>query len=190
MTESIHKTTSNGARTGIREATSSRHMSYPELRVGAERYQQDMTRFPILTYEQTMVAVCAFQTGQCFDDLRLHPLFASPLQAEESRYSQDTDDRIRQPTASCQELFAESPSIDMLVAFGRFDLVKKLGDKYRRMYAGFSLLLETYYTNALIHVIPALVRDYKPVEGATFDGYVSVGLMRSLEKLVENVSSV
>ncbi len=63
MTERIRKTTSHGARTGIREATSSRQMSYPELCVGAERYQQDMTRFPILTYEQTMVAVFAFQSG-------------------------------------------------------------------------------------------------------------------------------
>jgi hypothetical protein len=145
-----------------------------------------MTRFPLLNYEQTMVAVCAFQSGQCVDDLRSHPLFASRLQAEESRYYQDTDDRFRQPTASYQELFAQSPSIDMLVAFGRFDLVKKLGEKYRRLYAGFSLPLETYYTNALLHVIPAMVRDYKPVAGSTFDGYVSVGLMRSLEKLVES----
>jgi len=145
-----------------------------------------MTRFPILTYEQTMVAVFAFQSGQSVDDLKSHPLFASRLQAEESRYYQETDDRFCQSTASFQELFAESPSIDMLVAFGRFDLVKKLGEKYRRLYAGFPLPLETYYTNALLHVIPALVRDYNPVEGATFDGYVSVGLMRSLEKLVES----
>src|SRR5438034_7771480 len=118
MTESIRKTTSNAARAGIREAASSRQMSYPELRVGAERYQQDMTRFPILTYEQTMVAVFAFQSGQSVDDLRSHPLFASHLKAEESRYFQDRHDRFRQPTASYQELFAESPSIDMLVAFG------------------------------------------------------------------------
>ena len=63
MTERTLKTTSNAARTGRREAISSQHLSYPELRVGAERYQQDMTRFPILTYEQTMVAVFAFQSG-------------------------------------------------------------------------------------------------------------------------------
>ena len=186
MTERIRKTTSNAARTGIREAISSQQVSYPELRVGAERYQQDMTRFPILSSEQTMIAVFAFQSGQSVHDLKLHPLFASRLQAEESRYSHDTYDRFRQPTASYQELFAQSPGIDMLVAFGRFDLVKKLGEKYTRLYAGFPLPIETYYTNALVHVIPALVRDYKPVEGATFDGYVWVGLMRELEKLVES----
>ena len=83
MTESIRKPRSNAARTGRREAASSQHISYPELRVGAERYQQDMTRFPILTYEQTMVAVFAFQSGQSVDDLKSHPLFASRLQAEE-----------------------------------------------------------------------------------------------------------
>src|SRR5438094_10453940 len=120
-----------------------------------------------------MVALSAFQSGQCVDDLRSYPVFVSLLQAEESRYSQETNDRFRQPTASYQELFAESPGIDMLVAFGRFDLVKKLGDKYRRMYTSFPLPIETYYTNALLHVIPAMVRDYQPVEGATFDGYVS-----------------
>src|SRR5436309_967195 len=117
MTESTCKTTSNAVRTGIREVTSSRHLSYPELRVGAERYQQDMTRFPILTYEQTMIGVCAFQSGQSVDDLRSHPLFASRLHAEESRYYHNTDERLREPTASYQELFAQSPSIDMLVAF-------------------------------------------------------------------------
>src|SRR5437867_5932022 len=109
MTESTRKPRSNAARTGIREAASSRHLSYPELRVGAERYQQDMTRFPVLTYEQTMIAVCAFQSGQCVDDLRSHPSFAPRLQAEESRYFQDTYDRFRQPTVSYQELFAQSP---------------------------------------------------------------------------------
>ncbi len=186
MTESIRKTPLNAVRTGVREATSSRQISYPELHVGAERYQQDMAHFPLLTYEQSLVAVFAFQSGQSVDDLRSHPLFASHLKAEESRYFQDRHDRFRQPTASYQELFAQSPSIDMLVAFGRFDLVKKLGEKYTRLYAGFPLPIETYYTNALVHVIPALVRDYKPVEGATFDGYVRVGLMRELEKLVES----
>ena len=85
MTERMQTTPSNAARTGRCEATTSRQISYPELRVGVEGYQQDMTRFPILTYEQTLVAVSAFQSGQCVDDLRSHPLFASHLQAEERR---------------------------------------------------------------------------------------------------------
>jgi hypothetical protein len=172
--------------TGIREAASSRSISYPDLCVGAKRYQQEMTRFPILTCAQTMAAVFAFQHGQSIDDLRLHPLFAAHLQAEERRSSQDTSYRFRKPTASYRELFAESPSIDMLVALGRFDLVKKLGEKYSRLYAGFPLPLETYYTNALYFVFPTMVRDYQLVEGATFDTYITVGLKRSLEKLVES----
>ena len=75
--------------TQVRETASSKRVSYPDLCVGAERYRQDMTRFPILSSEQTLTAVFAFQSGSSVDRLRSHTLFAPHLQAEEKRYYQD-----------------------------------------------------------------------------------------------------
>jgi hypothetical protein len=176
--------------TKVRETTFSQRVSYPDLCVGAERYQQDMTRFPILSYEQTLAAVFAFQSGSSVDRLRSHTLFAPHLQAEEKRYYQDENYRFQRPTASFRELFAESPNIDFLVAFGRFDLVQKWGEKYTRAYASLTLPIEKYYSDALYWVIPNMVGRYVPVEDATFDMYVSIGLKRLLEKVVEKEITV
>jgi hypothetical protein len=150
--------------TKVPETTSSKRVSYSDLYVGVERYQQDMTRFPILSYEQTLAAVFAFQSGSSVDRLRSHTLFAPHLQAEEKQYYQDENYRFQRPTASFRELFAESPSIDFLVALGRFDLVQKWGEKYTRAYAGLTLPIEKYYSDALYWLIPNMVGKYVQVE--------------------------
>lgn len=143
-----------------------------------------MKRYPALSREQTEAALVALCSRQSLSDLRTHPLFALQFEQEE-RDLQKPGVLNAPPLRSYHQLFADSPTIANLVAFGNFPTVLHWVEKFRLTYRGLPLALEEFMQDALFKIVPEAAQRYEPMRGASFTSYLSNMLIWRLNGLVD-----
>ncbi len=151
---------------------------------GIEGYVAHMKRYPVLSREQTEVALSALQSGTSLDGLREHALFKPHLEKERQALL-DPKNYYASPIRSYHQLFADSPTIGNLVAFGNFPTVLYWVEQFRTTYNGLPLALEEFMQDALFKIVPEEARRYVPTQGASFTSYISNMLIWRLDGLVD-----
>jgi DNA-directed RNA polymerase specialized sigma24 family protein len=144
-----------------------------------------MKRYPVLTRQQTEEgALLVLRNGGSLQDLRAHVLFQPHLE-KEKRERCDPKMYRASPVRSYEQLFADSPTIGNLVAFGNFPTLFYWVRQYATTYKGLPLDLEEFMQQALVKFIPDAARSYAPERGAPFKKYISTMLMWKLADLVD-----
>ncbi len=154
------------------------------LPTGIDGYVAAMKRYPVLSREQTEAALVALRSEQSLCDLRTHPLFAPHLAQEEADLLNNPNVYNAPPLRSYRQLFADSPGIENLVAFGNFPIVLHWATKFQTTYNGLPLALEEFMQDALVKIVPEEARRYEPMQGASFTSYISTMLRWRLDNLV------
>src|SRR5438105_9458191 len=91
---------------------------------GIEGYAAYMKRYPVLISEQTEAALFTLRSRQSLHELRSHTLFAPHLAHEERDLLNNPHVSNGSPVRSYRQLFADSPTIGQLVAFGNFPTLR------------------------------------------------------------------
>src|SRR5438046_4419382 len=102
-------------RAGIREAK-----SLPSVRPGIEGYADGMNMFPRLKEWENQIALQALREGKTVNELRRITPFRQYLGVDKRAHQAGE----HSPFSSFTSLFAESPSIDMLVSLGNFHPIR------------------------------------------------------------------
>jgi DNA-directed RNA polymerase specialized sigma24 family protein len=150
---------------------------------GIDGYSAAMKRYPALSREQTEAALEALRSGQSLHDLWAHALFAPHLAQEERDLLNNPSVYHAPPVRSYRQLFADSPTIENLVAFGTFPTVLQWVKKFQTTYNGLPLELEEFMQDALYTIVPEAARRYEPAQGASFANYISTMLRWRLDNL-------
>ncbi len=160
-----------GTERGKRPPVSLDHQgSVPSVESGLRGYLQRMRQYPTFTPEQNALALEVLQKGGSMETLRALSSFSSP-----SKEKQD----------SFNLLFATCTSLEMVIAYGNFPLIRKWGMQYTRAYPNLAPFpLEEYFQDALWKHVPESVRTYLPGWGTAFTTWVSNKLIWELEHLV------
>jgi DNA-directed RNA polymerase specialized sigma24 family protein len=150
---------------------------------GIDGYIAAMKRYPALSREQTEAALEALRSGQRLDTLRSHTLFAPHLAQEEADLLNNPSVYHAPPLRSYRQLFADSPGIENLVAFGTFPTVHYWVKKFQTTYNGLPLAIEEFMQDALYKIVPEEVRRFDPAQGTSFISYISTMLRWRLDNL-------
>lgn len=147
------------SRRGTREA-----QQIPTIRPGIEGYADGMRIFPRLKEWENQIALHTLREGKTVQDLRNITPF---------RQYVGVDRRARlageqSPFSSFTSLFAESPSIDMLVSFGNFHTIRTVTWTLAKQYPGLHLPLEQFFQDALSKIVPYQAQAYDPSRGSSF----------------------
>lgn len=169
----------------MRRVEAKNRISPDSLPSGIEGYAAYMKRYPRLRPEQTEAALFALRNGQSLSELRSHALFAPHLEKEERDLLNNPNVYNASPIRSYRQLFADSPIIGHLVAFGNFPTVLHWVRKFQTAYKGLPLDLEEFMQDALYKIVPEEATSYVPTEGATFTSYLSTMLIWKLSNLVD-----
>lgn len=154
--------TENLRRTG-REA---QHL--PSIRPGIEGFADSMRMFPQLIEWENHIALQALRDGKTVQDLRQITPFRQYLGVDKrARLAGE-----RSPFSSFTSLFAESPSIDMLISFGNFPTIRTWTWTFAQKYRDLHLPLEQFFQDALYHIVPGQARAYDPSFGNSFQNFV------------------
>ncbi len=152
---------------------------------GIEGYSAAMKRYPVISREQTEAALAALAGGKSVKELRSHALFAPYLAQEEADLLSNPNVYNAPPVRSYRQLFADSPAIENLVAFGNFPIVLHWVEKFRATYNGLPLALEEFMQDALVKIVPEEAKRYTATAGASFKSYLSNMLIWRLNGLVD-----
>ena len=136
----------------------------PSIRPGIEGYADGMRMFPRLKEWENQIALQTLREGKTVDELRNITPFRQYLGV-------DTRARLageHSPFSSFTSLFAESPSIDMLVSFGNFHTIRTWTWTLAKQYPNLNLPLEQFYQDALLHIVPYQARAYGSSRSAAF----------------------
>jgi len=153
---------------------------------GIEGYSAAMKRYPVISREQTEAALAALAGGKSVKELRSHALFAPYLAQEEADLLSNPNVYNAPPVRSYRQLFADSPGIENLVAFGNFPTVLHWVEKFRATYTGLPLALEEFMQDALYKIVPEEAKRYQTSAGASFKIYLSNMLIWRLNDLVDS----
>jgi RNA polymerase sigma factor (sigma-70 family) len=148
------------------------------------RYSASMKRYPVLSREQTDVALEAVHSQKRLPDLRMHSLFAPHLEKEEADLFINPKALNAPPLRSYRQLFADSQTIENLVALGNFPTVLYWVQRFQTTYNGLPLELEEFMQDALYRIVLEEARRYEPQQGASFKNYLSHMLRWRLNNLV------
>ena len=152
---------------------------------GIEGYAAYMKRYPVLSTEQTEAALFTLRSRQSLHELRSHTLFAPHLAQEERDLLNNPHVSNGSPVRSYRQLFADSPTIGHLVAFGNVPTLRYWAEVFQTTYNGLPLPLEEFMQDALFQLLPDTAQSYVPTQGASFTSYLSHVLIWRLDGLVD-----
>src|SRR5207248_1206983 len=165
---------------GIRRAGISEAKSLPSIRSGIEGYADGMRMFPRLKEWENQIALGALREGKTVQDLRNITPF---------RQYVGVDRRARlageqSPFSSFTSLFAESPSIDMLISFGNFHPIRARTWTLAKQYPELHLPLEQFFQDALYQIAPYSARNYDPSIGNPLHHFLAEILKKRFQTFV------
>jgi len=141
---------------------------FPSIRPGIEGFADGMQMFPRLKEWENQIALQALREGKTVDDLRNITPFRQYLAVDRRAHLAGEDSLF----SSFRSLFAESPSIDMLVSLGNFQTIRAWTWTFAKQYLHLNLPLERFYQDALLHIVPYQARAYDPSVGSSFYHFV------------------
>jgi len=139
------------------------------IRPGIEGYAVGMRMFPRLHEWENQIALQTLREGKTVQDLRNITPFRQYLGVAKRAYLAGE----HSPFSSFTSLFAESPSIDMLVSFGNFHTIRTWTWTLAKQYPALNLPLEQFFQDALYQIAPYSARNYDPSIGNPFHNYLS-----------------
>jgi len=157
-----------------RGAGTSEAQNIPSIRPGIEGYADGMRMFPRLKEWENQIALQTLREGKTVNELRNVTPFRQYLGVAKRAYLADE----HSPFSSFPSLFAESPSIDLLVSFGNFHTIRTWKWTLSKQHPGLNLPLEQFYQDALYTILPYQARSYDPSYGSSFESY-AVALLKN-----------
>jgi hypothetical protein len=128
----------------------------PSIRHGIEGFADAMNMFPHLKEWENQIALQALHAGKTVEELRGITPFRQYLAVDKAAHLAGA----RSPFQSFSTLFDMSPSIDMLVSFGNFQLILSRIGKLSRQYHYLHVPLDQFYQDALCNILPNQARSY------------------------------
>jgi len=154
--------------------------SLPSIRPGIEGYADGMRMFPRLKEWENQIALKALREGKTVDELRNVTPFRQYLGVAKRAYLAGE----HSPFSSFPSLFAESPSIDMLVSFGNFHPIRARTWTLAKQYPELHLPLEQFFQDALYQIAPYSARSYDPSIGNPFHHFLAEILKKRFHTFV------
>ncbi len=162
-------------RTGNREA-----QNIPSIRPGIEGYADGMRIFPRLKEWENQIALQALREGKTVNELRHITPFRQYVNVAKRATTAGRDN----PFIPFANLFAESPSIDMLVSFGNFHPIRTRTWTLAKQYPELHLPLEQFFQDALYQIAPYSARSYDPSIGNPFHHFLAEILKKRFQTFV------
>ena len=147
--------------------------SLPSIRTGIEGFADGMRIFPRLKEWENQIALRALREGKTVQDLRNITPFRQYVGVDRRAHLAGE----RSPFSSFTSLFAESPSIDMLVSLGNFHTIRTWTWTFAKQYPDLNLPLEQFFQDALYQITPYSARGYDPSFGNPFQNFLT-GLLK------------
>src|SRR6266496_6698635 len=138
------------------------------IRAGIEGFADGMRMFPRLKEWENQIALQALREGKTVQDLQNITPFRQYLGVAKRAYLAGE----HSPFSSFPSLFAESPSIDLLVSFGNFHTIRSWTWKFANHYPDLNLPLEQFFQDALYRIAPYSARRYDPSIGNPFHHFL------------------
>ncbi len=138
--------------------------SLPSIRPGIEGYADGMRMLPRLKEWENQIALQTLREGKTVNELRNITPFRQYLGVAKRAYLAGE----HSPFSSFTTLFAESPSIDMLVSFGNFHPIRARTWTLAKQYPELHVPLEQFFQDALYQIAPYSARSYDPSIGNPF----------------------
>jgi len=136
--------------------------------------------FPRLKEWENQIALKALREGKTVDELRNVTPFRQYLGVAKRAYLAGE----HSPFSSFPSLFAESPSIDMLVSFGNFHPIRARTWTLAKQYPELHLPLEQFFQDALYQIAPYSARSYDPSIGNPFHHFLAEILKKRFQTFV------
>ena len=169
------KSTMTESRRGTSEA---QHI--PSIRPGIEGYADGMKIFPRLKEWENQIALQALREGKTVNELRNITPFRQYLGVAKRAYLAGE----HSPFSSFTSLFAESPSIDMLISLGNFHPIRARTWTLAKQYPELHLPLEQFFQDALYQIAPYSARNYDPSIGNPFHHFLAEILKKRFHTFV------
>jgi hypothetical protein len=150
------------------------------MRTGVEGYADGMRIFPRLKEWENQIALHALREGKTVNNLREITPFRQYLGVARRAHLAGE----HSPFNSFSTLFAESPSIDMLVSFGNFHPIRTWTWTLAKQYPDFNLPLEQFFQDALYRITPYSARSYDPSIGNPFHHFLTELLKKRFTSFV------
>jgi len=154
--------------------------SLPSIRPGIEGYADGMRMLPRLKEWENQIALQTLREGKTVDELRNVTPFRQYLGVAKRAYLAGE----HSPFSSFTTLFAESPSIDMLVSFGNFHPIRARTWTLAKQYPELHLPLEQFFQDALYQIAPYSARSYDPSIGNPFHHFLAEILKKRFQTFV------
>jgi DNA-directed RNA polymerase specialized sigma24 family protein len=126
------------------------------------------------------IALATLRKGKTVADLRHITPFRQYLGVDKRAHLAGE----QSPFSSFTSLFAESPSIDMLVSLGNFHTIRTWTWTLAKQYPGLHLPLEQFFQDALYQIAPYSARNYDTSIGNPFHNYLSEILKKRFRSFV------
>jgi RNA polymerase sigma factor (sigma-70 family) len=150
------------------------------MRTGIEGFADSMRIFPRLKEWENQIALATLREGKTVADLRNITPFHQYLEVDKRAHLAGE----HSPFSSFTSLFAESPSIDMLVSLGNFHTIRTWTWTLAKQYPGLHLPLEQFFQDALYQIAPYSARNYDPSIGNPFHHFLSEILKKRFRSFV------
>lgn len=150
------------------------------IRPGIEGFADGMKMFPRLKEWENQIALHALREGKTVQDLRNITPFRQYLGVGRRAHMVGE----HSPFSSFLTLFAESPSIDMLVSLGNFQTINTWTWTLAKQYPGLNLPLEQFFQDALYQIVPYSARSYDPSIGNPFHHFLTELLKKRFRSFV------
>jgi len=136
--------------------------------------------FPRLKEWENQIALKALREKKTVNELRNITPFRQYLGVAKRAYLAGE----HSPFSSFPSLFTESPSIDMLVSFGNFHLIRARTWTLAKQYPELHLPLEQFFQDALYQIAPYSARNYDPSIGNPFHHFLAEILKKRFQTFV------
>jgi DNA-directed RNA polymerase specialized sigma24 family protein len=173
-------TTLNSPMTETRRAGTNEAQHLPSIRPGIEGYADGMQMFPRLKEWENQIALHALREGKTVQDLRNITPFRQYLGVAKRAHLAGENSQF----SSFTTLFAESPSIDLLVSLGNFHTIHTWTWTLAKQYPGLHLPLEQFFQEALYQIAPSSSRNYDPSFGNPFHNFLATILKKRFRSFV------